>query len=125
MTVTNAGLADDFLAHALRFAGDETFSRAVGNVFLDRFGLNDLDKTFVYNQQHLNDVLVRNKKLQADNFYTVRDNRPYLITSGALLRPGKGDYVFEMTPKYTGVTKLHGGTGLTMAMAIVMRLRSK
>ena len=110
-TVTNAFLIDDIFKNWATFAGDETYARAIGEVFLSRFGLNERNKLFAYNQNHLDDVLERNQNLSPSDFYLPRKNRPFLIASGALLRPGKGDYVFEMTPWYTGVGNLYRGAG--------------
>ena len=106
-TVTHAGIADEMLKQWAKLATDETFSRVIGDVFLDRFGLNSKKKFFAYTENHLNDILTRNKNMTADDFYTVRKGRPFTIASGAILRPGAKDYLFEMTPWYTGVHKFY------------------
>lgn len=110
-TVTNATIIDNMFKHWGTFAGDETYARAIGDVFLTRFGLNNRKKLFAYNEKHRDEVLERNPNLLPGDFYLTREGRPFLIASGALLRPGKGDYVFEMTPWYTGVGELHQGKG--------------
>jgi len=102
-TVTHAGILDDVLKNWLKFATDETYSRAIGKVFLDHFNLNSRKKLFANSLTHVKDILARNNKLSANDFYTVRPNRPFLITTGALLRWGTHDYIFEMTPWYSGI----------------------
>lgn len=110
-TVTHARIFEDFLEHFRKFAGDETFSRAVGDIFLEQFDLNDRRKFFAFDSGHLKDVLGRNEDLDESDFYTVREGRPYLIVSGALLRRDSGNVLFEMTPWYTGVGKLYEKVG--------------
>ncbi len=102
-TVTHAGILDHALKNWLNLATDETYSRAIGKVFLDHFNLNSRKKLFANSSNQVKDILERNNKLSANDFYTVRPHRPFLITTGALLRPGLHDYVFEMTPWYSGI----------------------
>lgn len=110
-TVTNAIVLDDIFKQWAIFAGDETYSRAIGNIFLERFGLNDRSKVFASNITHLHDVLERNEHLLPNDFYLPKEGRPFLIVSAAFLRPGKGDYIFEMTPWYSGVSELYENAG--------------
>ena len=110
-TVTQAGIVDDIIEQAVKLAGDETYSRAVGDVFLAQFGLNDRAKVFAHDRAHLDDVLAQNPNLNSDDFYHVEKDRPFLVVGGALLRKGDGDLVFEMTPMYTGISKLYKGLG--------------
>jgi len=106
-SVTHAGIVDDIAKHWARFSGDETFSRAIGDVFLHRFGLNSREKFFAYTENHVEDILTRNERMNRDDFYTVRSGRPFLIATGAFLRFGSKDYLFEMTPWYTGVQEFY------------------
>ena len=101
--VTHAGILDDAFRNWGKFAGDETYSRAIGEIFLEMFNINSLKKFFALSQNHVEDIISRNSNMRDSDFYTVRSNRPFIIASGALLRPGKKDYIFEMTPWYTGV----------------------
>lgn len=107
-SISHAGIIDDIVKHWAKFAGDETYSRAIGDIFLERLGLNSREKFFAYNEAHVNDILARNEKMKKDDFYTVRSGRPFLIATGAFLRTGEKDYLFEMTPWYTGVHKFYG-----------------
>lgn len=102
-TVTHAGVLDDAFKNWLKLATDETFSRSVGKIFLDHFHLNSRKKLFANSFNHVKTILERNNKLQANDFYTVRPQRPFLIAGAALLRPGSYDYLFEMTPWYSGI----------------------
>jgi len=106
-SVTHASVMDDALEHWAKLAGDETFSRVIGDTFLEHFGLNSRDKFFAYTENHIKDILSRNEKMEESDFYTVRPGRPFLIASGALLRFGAKDYLFEMTPWYSGIQKLY------------------
>lgn len=102
-TVTHAGILDDALKNWLKLATDETYSRAIGKVFLDHFNLNSRNKLFSYSADHVKDILNRNSNLKASDFYMVRPERPFLIAGAALLRPGSRDYLFEITPWYSGI----------------------
>ena len=102
-TVTHAGILDDAIENWLKLATDEIYSRAVGKIFLDHFNLNSRNKLFAYSTNHVKDILSRNPKLTMDDFYIANPNRPFVISSAALLRPGRRDYLFEMTPWYSGI----------------------
>lgn len=102
-TVTHAGVLDDAFVNWLKLATDETYSRVIGKVFLDHFHLNSRKRLFANSSNHVKSILERNSKLQAEDFYTPRPQRPFLIASAALLRPGSYDYLFEMTPWYSGI----------------------
>jgi hypothetical protein len=110
-TVTHAGILDDIIKYWLKFARDETFSRAVGNIFLDHFGLHSLKRFFAYTKNQLNQIVKNNPGADTDDFYTVRDNRPFLIVCGTLLRPGSKDALFEMTPWYSGISQKYNRLG--------------
>ncbi len=111
-TVTHAGILDDMIKYWLSFSTDKTFSRAVGKIFLDHFDLNKKNKWFANSQNHVDDILSRNEKLKPSDFYTPHPKRPFLIATGAFLRPGDFDYLYEMTPWYSGINKLYEGGGV-------------
>ena len=102
-TITHAGVLDDVIKNWLKLATDEVYSRAIGKIFLDHFNLNSRNKLFANSASHVNEILSRNQDLNADDFYIPHPNRPFVISSAALLRPGSYDYLFEMTPWYSGV----------------------
>lgn len=110
-TVTHAGIMDDVLEHWIKLAGDETYSRAVGDIFLDHFGLHSLKRFFAYTKNHVKNIMENNHSAGEEDFYTVRENRPFLITCGTLLRPWHKDVLFEMTPWYSGIRQLYKGIG--------------
>lgn len=110
-TVTNAGVIDDLIEHWAKFAGDETYSRIIGDIFLEHFQLNSREKFFANSENHVEDILSRNEKMRRDDFYIPQPGRPFLIVNAALLRPGKKDYLFEMTPWYSGVQPLYPNGG--------------
>ena len=83
--------------------GDEGYARLVGQIFLDRFKLNDRGKFFSSHRGSLNRILRRNRDLREEDFYLTRENRPFLIVVGTLLSPAKERFLLEATPLYVGV----------------------
>lgn len=114
--ISDSFIVDNFFKQAARFAGDETFSRAVGDIFLERFGLDSLERLFSLNDQSVAGAVAREKNVQPTDFYTVREGRPYLIVGGTILRREHEDprpklIQVEMTPLYTGMYSHHLGVG--------------
>ncbi len=114
--IANSVILDDFLKHAMRLAGDETYARALGESFLAPFQIDPLQRFFGYNDASILDVLQRNEKMQATDFFPVRSGRPYLIVGGLILRednpaPKPKRIPFEMTPLYAGSYQPHPGSG--------------
>ena len=114
--VSDSVIIDDFLKNAARFAGDETYSRALGDIFLNRFGLDSLKRLFGFNASTVDAAVSRTANARRSDFYTVRSRRPYLIVGGTILRlqndPPRPDKLqIEMTPFYTGVFPVHQGAG--------------
>ena len=115
-TVTHAVVVDNAIAQlakiGLRFGElDELYSRAISATFLRPFGLEDPYRPFAYDDGQLCDILARNPNLTEDDFHAVEKSRPFLIATGALLREGHNDLVYEMTPWYVGVGKLYPQAG--------------
>lgn len=114
--VSKSELWEKIAKHYAKGARDETFSRALGDVFLEGFGLNDLNRLFTFDEKTLTAALKRNPAARECDFYTTRPGRPYLIAGGTLLRttiPGLSNRKmhFEMTPMYSGVHVLHRKAG--------------
>ncbi len=114
--IANSVLVDDLLKNAIQFAGDELYSRAIGDIFLNGFGLDSLKRFFAFNPGTLQATLARNPQARSDDFYLVRTGRPYLLVGGTLLRvsnafPLPQQLHFEMTPFYTGVRPVYEGAG--------------
>ena len=114
--IANSGLFDNFLKHSVRFAGDETFSRALGDTFLHPLGIDSLKRFFTLNQKSVDNILTRNSKMNENDFYQVRSGRPFLIVGSTLVRP-KNKFHFETTPLYAGIRVLHAGAGSKEAPA--------
>ncbi len=110
-TVSRSGLVDDLLKHALRGAGDESYSRALGEVFLEPFDLNSKRRFFAHSTNQVMDAVSRNPNMTDQDFYVAGRDRPFLIAGGTLLRPGNEDYLFEMTPWYSGIRNLYASGG--------------
>jgi len=93
-SISETVIIDNFLKHTVLLAGDETFARAIGDVFLRKFGLHDLNRSFTFEQQTENSSLYQPKK-----------DRPFLIVGATLLTEKFGKVPIELTPYYTGVRK--------------------
>ena len=114
--IANSVLLDDFLKHAIRLAGDETYARSIGDCFLTPFQIDSLKRFFGYDQAWVGGILTRNEKMLATDFYLVRSGRPYLIAGGLILRvnnqpPQPKRVPFEMTPRYVGSYQPHPQSG--------------
>jgi hypothetical protein len=120
--ISNSVIIDDFFEHAIRFAGDETYSRAIGDVFLEPLEIDSLKRSFSLNSVSVSNILNNNSRLNADDFYTVRAGRPFLIVGSSLLRTDNPKGLpqrihFETTPLYAGARVLHrraGSKGLNL-----------
>ena len=114
--ISNSVILDDFIEHAARFAGDETYSRAVGDSFLLPFGLDSMKRFFTQDCASIKAICDRNSNMENGDFYTTRPNRPFLIINGTLLRSENPDTKpkaihFEFTPLYVGSYTLHKKAG--------------
>ena len=121
--ISNTVITDDFLWDAITLGGDETFSRAIGRLFLAPFDLNDTRRFFTFHDGARDAVLAGNRQaddaqyyLEKQDFYTARTGRPYLIVGGTILRLDNTGYSrqkmqCEYTPLYTGVRRLFPGAG--------------
>lgn len=114
--ITHATLAEDFFLNALKLAGDETYTRTIGDNFLRPFDLNASDRFFSLDQRALQTILAHNPEMTPADFYLMRPDHPYLIINAIILRP-KGhaplpDKIpIESTPLYMGVRAVHQGAG--------------
>lgn len=120
--IANSVILDDFLKNAARFAGDETYSRALGDTFLNEFGIDSLKRFFSLDEKSVSAILKNNGHLNSDDFYQVREGRPFLIAGSTLLRSNNDPPLpqkihFESTPLYVGAPVLHkkaGSNGLDL-----------
>ncbi|MCD4697841.1 MAG: patatin-like phospholipase family protein [Bacteroidales bacterium] len=101
--ISRSYLMDDLIRNV--FAGDELYSRIIGSLFLKPFNIGSNRKFFTYNESSLQEILNLNPDLNEEDFYLVnkKQNRPYLIAGGTILRSDFGRFQFEMSPLYTGV----------------------
>ncbi|KPK06846.1 MAG: hypothetical protein AMJ56_14025 [Anaerolineae bacterium SG8_19] len=115
-TIANSFLMDDYLKNAALMAGDETYSRAIGDVFLKPFGLDSPKRFFSQDERTVATILEHNSAMKASDFYLVRSGRPFPIISAIILRPDNGPPLpkkmpVETTSLYTGVRPLFRGAG--------------
>jgi hypothetical protein len=119
--ISETVIGDDFLGSVFKLRGDECYSRAVGDLFLEPFGLDDNKKFFTWNARSLRAVLKNNGReqdaecyLQPEDFYLARDGRPFLIVGATLLYGNKDAYEIapmEITPLYLGARQHLRGKG--------------
>lgn len=114
--ISNSILFDDFISQAARFAGDETFSRAVGDTFLTPFDIDSLKRFFSLNDKSIADIVTRNPNMDKDNFYQVHAGRPFLIVGSIIIRKNNDSPLpkripFETTPLYAGINVRHKKAG--------------
>lgn len=121
--ISNAVIIDNFLWEAIKLGGDETYARAIGDLFLRPFGTDDTARFFTFHRGARDAVLAGNRKtddercyLEEGDFYTVRDGRPYLVVGSTILRLGntgrsRQKIQCEFTPLYTGVRRLFPTAG--------------
>lgn len=92
-------------------AGDEMFSRIIGDIFLKPFLLNE-NIFFTLNDSTLDQILHYNDHLTQNDFYTVsHKDRPFLIVNTTILRNIDLRIPFEITPLYCGIRKLYENAG--------------
>lgn len=121
--IDGAHLVSQLLEEWVRGAGDETAGRAVGNIFLEPFGLDDLGRFPGFHREAVEATVAANRRrpdspyyLEPEDFYTVRPGRPYLILTSTVTRI-ENDRLeqrrlpCEMTPLYTGVRRLFHRAG--------------
>jgi len=114
--LTNSFIVDDYLKNALRLAGDETYPRAIGDIFLLPFGLDSLKRFFSLDRNSVAAILKHNANMLESDFYRVREGRPFLIINAIILRPDNEKPLAKMipvetTPLYTGTRTLFRDAG--------------
>lgn len=119
--ISKTVIGDDFLRSVIKLRGDESYSRAIGGLFLKPFGLDDNKRFFSWNVRSLQSVLENNSQardaehyLKAGDFYLARQGRPYLIVGATLLYGPKDAHQvvpMEITPLYVGARQHLPGAG--------------
>lgn len=114
--VAGCHIMDTFFSNAMHLAGHETYSRALGQLFLTPIGIGSWQKFFGWSKAHLARVLERNPHLEASEFHSIERQRPFWIAGGSLLRgqfpdPTFRALPFEMTALYSGVPALYPMAG--------------
>ncbi|HSG16533.1 MAG TPA: hypothetical protein VLE70_09445 [Anaerolineae bacterium] len=114
--ITHSSLVDDYLLNVLKLAGDETYSRTVGDNFLRPFGLDGSKRFFTHSRDALDKILAHNPEMKPSDFYQIRPDRPFPIINAIILRmdnqrPLPNKIPIETTPLYVGVRAVHPGAG--------------
>lgn len=101
--ISNSKLFDDLIKNI--FANDERYANIIAEIFLQPFNIGNMRRFFTYNKDTRKKILENNIQLEPGDFYLMnsRNNRPYPIIGGTLLRPKFGRYQFEMSPLYVGI----------------------
>lgn len=90
------------------------YSRLLNEAMLKPFALDHPHKSFTLNEQSQQQISRHNPSLTADDFYLMRDNRPYLVCGATQFYPTGPDNVmrlFEYTPLYCGMARFFAGEG--------------
>ncbi|MBI4751818.1 MAG: hypothetical protein HY774_25320 [Acidobacteria bacterium] len=113
-TIANSEIVRSFLDALFNLGGFEAFSRALGKIFLDPFGIGSVEKFFTYSATTRSGIRQTNPKMRDEDFYLQKSNRPFWIVGGTLFEESEKDsnYHFEFTPLYAGISTLHQGQGI-------------
>ncbi|HYJ03969.1 MAG TPA: hypothetical protein VEX43_02475, partial [Chthoniobacterales bacterium] len=119
---------------------DKIWARILNDLLLTPFALNDTSTYFSLDSDTVNQIVANNPGLAQTNFYTLRDNQPYVFACGTQVYPSaatspRGDLVrslhparskaargavglsgqffrhFEYSPGYVGTPQLFSGAG--------------
>lgn len=93
----------------IKFPSQRLFSSLFQNIILKPFGLNSADKFFSYNKNTAKEVIALNPELTPDDFYYMRENRPFFIDNTTIYdknEPKIKMYQFECTPLYFGTPQI-------------------
>ena len=96
-TLLKPKIAQKYFDELMHCFGSESYARALNEIFLSPYELDNLQKLFSWNNP------------QSSLFYSVEHERPYLIAGGTLLSADNPDIKlqrspFEFTPIYTGIS---------------------
>lgn len=110
-SISNAYIFNKYVKYAEQFKGDEIYANILSEIYLAPIGLGQ-NKYVGYNSITIDSLINRNlnkKHLTKEDFYTYKNDKPYLIVNGTVI--GKlfrswrlPSMHLEMTPLYTGVT---------------------
>ena len=121
--ISETKVLDDAFVEILSLAGDESYSRAIGSLFLKPFGLGNKEQSVAFDEKNLHTILADNSNkndvryfLDKKDFIVPRQGRPFFIACSTLLRKGndnikKKKMLCEYTPMYTGVRKYFPDAG--------------
>ena len=126
--------------HRGKLPFDKIWARILNDLILAPFALDDKSTYFSLDLATVNQIVANNPGLAQTNFYTLRDNQPYIFAGGTQIYPSaaaspRGDLVrslpparsraargavgltgqilrhFEYSPAYVGTSQLFSGAG--------------
>lgn len=121
--ISKTVIGDDILREILERSGDEAYSRAIGQLFVEPFGLHSLNRYIAFDEKTLATTLAANSRqgdadyyLTGDDFIMARPKRPFYIANATLLRERNDDVReqkmhCEFTPIYSGVRSWFADAG--------------
>lgn len=122
--LTKAGaLVGTLIQRYLFGKGDESFSHAIGKIFMERHNIDYKNKLFTLNKKSFEEIKENNPALEKRNFEFVGAGRPFHIANGTLHNWKLPDLIknkfevkgrafhIEMTPLYCGVKVFHRKEG--------------
>lgn len=107
----NKRIFDSIAGSLLRgVPSNRLYARILNSVYCNPFNIDDENRFFSLDAASVAAVIANNTPgLTADDFYVVRDNRPYMIAGATQVYPVDENIVmrhFEYSPLYTGTEQL-------------------
>ncbi len=107
----NKRIFDSIAGSLLRgVASNRLYARILNSVYCNPFNIDDENRFFSLDAASVAAVIANNTPgLTADDFYVVRDNRPYMIAGATQVYPVDKEIVmrhFEYSPLYAGTEQL-------------------
>lgn len=93
---------------------NRTYSRIIGDLVFQPFGLANFDQFFTLDETSWADVVSRNPQLDGYPVYLTRPGQPYLVVPNSHLYPPGANQIarhFEYTPLYSGSAQYFPGIG--------------
>ena len=106
----NARIFDSIAGSILRgVPSNRLYARILNSVYCSPFDIDDVNRFFTLDTASMNAIIANNPGLTANDFYLVRNNRPYLVAGATQVYPTDRDLVmrhWEYSPLYDGTEQL-------------------
>lgn len=106
----NLRIADSIAGSIARgVPSNRLYARILNAIYCDPFAIDDVNRFFSLDAESVAALIANNPGLTDDDFYVVRDNRPYLVAGATQIYPTDKQLVmrhFEYSPLYDGTEQL-------------------